>query len=147
MHKEIEKTKELADEICLEIAKNAISLPNLCKQNPHWPKKTFIYEWLAKDKAFADQYARAKMLQVTPLLEEAIDIASDSSNDYIETENGRKVDHDHIARARLKIDTIKWFASKLVPKVYGDKITTEVVQDTKEIDRDRELIQKCKTIE
>jgi hypothetical protein len=29
--------------------------------------------------------------------------------------------HDHINRARLRIDTRKWVASKLAPKIYGDK--------------------------
>jgi hypothetical protein len=28
--------------------------------------------------------------------------------------------------ARLEIDTRKWFASKFLPKQYGDKVTTEL---------------------
>jgi len=31
------------------------------------------------------------------------------------------VDHEHIQRARLRVDTRKWILSKMLPKVYGDK--------------------------
>ena len=32
------------------------------------------------------------------------------------------VDHDHIARSRLRVDARKWLLSKMLPKVYGDKV-------------------------
>ena len=31
------------------------------------------------------------------------------------------IDHEHINRSRLKIDTRKWLAAKLCPRMYGDK--------------------------
>jgi hypothetical protein len=32
---------------------------------------------------------------------------------------------DVIAHKRVQIDTRKWMLSKMLPKVYGDKVTTE----------------------
>ncbi len=39
--------------------------------------------------------------------------------------------NDPVARDRLRIDTIKWAAMKLLPRVYGDKVTADadVTQD------------------
>lgn len=35
-------------------------------------------------------------------------------------------DHDHVSRSRLRVDTRKWMLSKMLPKIYGDKTTTEL---------------------
>jgi hypothetical protein len=35
-------------------------------------------------------------------------------------------DPGSVARDRLKVDTRKWYLSKMLPKVYGDRIATEV---------------------
>jgi hypothetical protein len=32
------------------------------------------------------------------------------------------VDHDHIQRSRLRVDTRKWLLSEMSPKVYGDRL-------------------------
>ena len=38
-------------------------------------------------------------------------------------EDGKEtVDHERIARSRLRVDSRKWVASKLLPKVYGDRL-------------------------
>jgi hypothetical protein len=37
-------------------------------------------------------------------------------------EDGREVvDHDHIQRAKLRVETRKWMLGKMAPKKYGDK--------------------------
>ncbi|HEY5808152.1 MAG TPA: hypothetical protein VIT67_09310, partial [Povalibacter sp.] len=37
-----------------------------------------------------------------------------------------RIDHDVIARSRLRVDARKWYAGKLHPKKYGDKVQTEL---------------------
>lgn len=69
-------------------------------------------------------------------MEEILEIADDTSQDQLVDSHG-KVNHQAINRARLKIDTRKWLASKLVPKTYGTHPTEEEVdlkmeQDIKE---------------
>ncbi len=60
--------------------------------------------------------------------EEIVDIADDATNDWMERRNEEGgvsavvADHEHISRSKLRVDSRKWIASKLLPKVYGDKL-------------------------
>ena len=113
-------TEELADEICGAIASNSVGITKLRSNNPHWPSRETIYQWLATKPGFADNYARAKANQISLLVDEIIEIADDTGNDAIITETGNRVaNHEFIARSRLRIDARKWLASKLQPTVYG----------------------------
>jgi len=38
----------------------------------------------------------------------------------------RRLDHDNIRRSQLRFDARRWYALKLAPKWYGDKIVQEV---------------------
>lgn len=84
---------------------------------------TTIYKWLRANEDFAKDYARSKEEQADFLAEEIIEIADDSSLDVEVSEDGKAVvKGENIQRARLRVDTRKWIASKLKPKKYGDKI-------------------------
>ena len=55
--------------------------------------------------------------------EQIIEIADDGTNDtYLDEQGNVKVNTDVLGRSRLRVDARKWIASKLLPKVYGDKI-------------------------
>jgi hypothetical protein len=73
---------------------------------------------------------RAREIGYLRLADELLDISDDATNDYMIRKNGdddeEVVNHDHIARSRLRVDTRKWLLSKMLPKVFGDKITQEV---------------------
>lgn len=70
----------------------------------------------------AKQYARAREVRADKLVEEIMTIADDGSNDTYVDENGKtKIDWDVVARSKLRVDSRKWFASKLAPKMYGDR--------------------------
>jgi hypothetical protein len=114
--------EEIANEICLAIACCSKGLRQLCKEHEYWPSRKSIYEWLKKYPKFRDQYARAKEHQVEALMDEILEIADDTSEDYVMNDEGKLVcNHEHIQRSRVRIDTRKWIASKLCPRVYGDK--------------------------
>lgn len=113
-------TQELADEICAKIASNGKGIQLLCAENAHWPSKDTIFEWLKKYSDFSDQYVQAKQLQIETFIDDILEIADDASQDLVTNEHGNLVSNNvSIARARLRIDTRKWLASKLVPKIYG----------------------------
>lgn len=117
-----EYTSELATEICDAIAANSKGVKKLCAENPHWPNKDTIFTWIKNNDEFSDQYARAKQCQVELLIDELLEIADDSSQDILFNEEGKEVyDNERVARSRLRIDTRKWLACKLVPRVYGVK--------------------------
>lgn len=68
-------------------------------------------------------YARAKEQQQELQEDELLDIADDGTNDtYVDDEGKVRVDHDHIQRSKLRIETRKWLMAKLKPKKYGDKV-------------------------
>jgi len=116
---------ELADRICEEIA-NGRSLRAICS-DPSMPGKATVFRWLAQEEGFRDQYARAREAQADALADEILDIADDGANDTYVDEDGReRTNTDVIARSRLRVDARKWIAAKLKPKVYGDKLATEL---------------------
>jgi|SanBayMetagenome_1026888.scaffolds.fasta_scaffold13005_5 hypothetical protein len=87
-----------------------------------------IYQWIIDDHdGFGQRYARAKHVVALRWADELTTIADDRSDDYVMNEEGKMVpDHDHISRSRLRIDTRKWILGKVLPKVYGDKVITEI---------------------
>ena len=124
MPKKTKYTPQLAKDICDRIATGE-SLRAICKPDD-MPPITTVMDWIDKYPDFTVQYARARELQGDYYAAETIEIADDSGFDARITGAGEIViDHDAIARAKLRVDTRRWYAGKLRPKVYGDRIETE----------------------
>lgn len=105
------------------------TIRQMCRDE-HMPAASTVYLALANDKAFSDQYVREKEAQLERMADEILEISDDGRNDWVERENKdgstyEAVDHDHISRSKLRVDTRKWLMSKLAPKKYGDKVTQE----------------------
>lgn len=125
-------TAELAKEICEVILTTSKGTKKLCEERPHWPCQDTFFSWLKTYPEFSEQYARAKICQVEFLVDEMLEIADDASEDSFLNEEGRTiVNGAAINRAKLKIDTRKWLACKLVPRVYGPKPPEESFVDPK----------------
>jgi hypothetical protein len=147
--KRLKYSEEVAHEVCEAIASSSCGLETICKQNPHFPKPSTIYQWLRKHKKFAEFYARAKQDQITVFIEDIIEISQNKSDDsFIDDMTKKRISNPSaVQRSRLEIDTKKWLASKLVPKIYGERYSVE--QSTKELDaealqRKRELDERFK---
>lgn len=118
---------ELGTELCNRLISGK-SLKKICEMDD-MPSCTTVLRWLVDEtKAdFQRQYARAREAQAEALFEEIFSIADDGTNDKYIDENGNvKVDHDVIARSRLRVDTRRWAMSKMAPKRYADKVQQEV---------------------
>jgi hypothetical protein len=62
-------------------------------------------------------------MQADALFDEALEIADDAAGDWSTDKDGKRVlDHEHVQRSRLRVDTRKWAAGKMAPKRYGDKM-------------------------
>jgi len=132
-------TQKIGDLICALLAEGK-SLRSICdlKDMPH---KSTVLLWVVKGyrgdpeyTAFSDQYMRAREAQSEGVLDEVNEIADDSSLDYIfrtkDDGSGESaeaiVNHEHINRSKLRIETRFRFASKMHPRKFGEKVTQEV---------------------
>lgn len=119
----VKLTAAIVDTLCEGIAEGK-SARAMCKI-VGISQKT-LWNWLAKDETFVQQYARAKDRCADHLAEEILEISDSSERDKYTDENGREVvDHENINRSRLRVDARKWYASKLAPKKYGDKVLNQ----------------------
>ena len=115
-------TSELAKEICDVISSTSKGTKRLCAEHPHWPCQDTLFTWIKSYPDFSEQYTRAKKCQVNLLVDEILDIADDASQDQLTTDRGEIIPNSQaVSRAKLKIDTRKWLACKLIPRVYGNK--------------------------
>lgn len=116
---------ELAARICREVATSTDGLEKICADNADFPNPKTIYGWRLDIEDFSKKYDAAKRLQADLLASEIMNIADDSSRDTITKMNSQGEEYEvanteWVARSRLRVDTRKWIASKLLPKVYGD---------------------------
>jgi hypothetical protein len=100
-------TEEIAEEICNRLAEGQ-SVYEISR-NEWMPHIRTVYRWLEDNEEFRHQYARAREMQGYTHAGMAIETARTAQDAGL---------------GRLAYDALKWHASKLVPKVYGDK--TEV---------------------
>ena len=120
-------TIEIAEEICRRLA-NGESLLGICADKPdYFPERAVIYQWLDQKPEFLDMYKKARAKQADSLLDECARIADDGSQD-IKTKIGRDgreyeyIDHEHINRSRLRVETRLRMIEKLAPRKYGTKL-------------------------
>lgn len=69
-----------------------------------------LLSWLtdAKHKEFSEQYEKACNARAEHMFDELLEI-SDKKKEAVQ-------------RSRLRVDTRKWYLSKLMPKKFGDKV-------------------------
>lgn len=82
-----------------------------------------ITDWCEADADFAARYARAMDLRYERMAEEIQEISDEGTNDWMEREGVTIVDHEHIQRSKLRVDTRKWLLSKMRPRQFGDRTT------------------------
>jgi hypothetical protein len=120
--------KETGDRLCQLIVEKQTLRTIFARED--MPSVSTFYKWLIEDKAFAEQYARAKEIQIDLLVNEIIDIA-DNTQDGQKTkinDDGKNITEetvtaDMIDHRKLRIEARKWYAGKMKPKKYGDSIT------------------------
>lgn len=106
-------SQPLADTICERIA-NGETLRAVCRDIQLAPST--VIEWTFTNKPFSEQYAHARQKQADAWADMVVEEAFNS--------------HD-AAIGRLRVDALKWVASKLAPKRYGDKVEVEQTGTTK----------------
>lgn len=112
---------ELATTICARIASGE-SVRSICLDDD-MPVKSTVMLWLidGEHQFFSDQYAKARQIQAETLADELFDIADDGTNDWMKRtgkdgEEAYILNGEAVARSRLRVDTRKWFLSKVLPR-------------------------------
>jgi hypothetical protein len=118
-------TEELAQEILVRLS-DGESLSEICR-DPKMPTHHAIHKWVHSNKeGFAARYTLAREFQAFLYADQVIDIADDCRNDWMrrtDPENpGWEANKEHINRTRLRLDTRKWIAARILSRIYGDKV-------------------------
>lgn len=121
-------TEELANRICHLVAINPIGLPKLCAKYDELPDPDTIRSWRWSKPQFSAKYNEAKRFQSEIMAESIEDISDEVVEKMYEDEEGvTRVDSGIVSLAKLKVDSRKWTASKLAPKIYGDR---QIIEQT-----------------
>ena len=127
-------TPELADLVCARLAEGE-SMRSIGRDES-MPCTTSLFKWLREIPEFAQQYAKAKEESADAMAEDSLDIADNQLEQPLIVDglplqiDGKVVmvkDAVSVNHAKLRIDTRKWYASKLKPKKYGDRVVQEQV--------------------
>src|SRR4051812_47060539 len=106
---------EVAAVICQRIAEGE-SLRKICSEKG-MPSKGAFLGWVLSDGPLADQYARARDIQVDGFVDECKEIADDAA---------KRPTKGKVQAAKLRIDERHWQAGKQKPKKWGDVDRKEI---------------------
>lgn len=83
--------------------------------------------WVVDDReGFAAKYARARDIGIDSMADETIAISDDGSNDtYLDDAGIVRTNSDVVQRSKLRVDTRKWYLSKIAPNRYGDRLQVD----------------------
>ena len=119
---------EVADKLarCLAVG---MSLRQACAQ-PGMPDDSSVREWLLDpDHPFFDIHEKAKKLSYHRMAEDILEIVDDGRNDWMQVEDpenpGWKFNNENYQRSKLRADKRQWMLSKMLPKIFGDKIQVD----------------------
>jgi hypothetical protein len=121
-------SEEITSIVCDRLASGE-SLRSICRDED-MPAITTIMRWLITKEPqfieFRQQYEIAREIQAETLADELLDIADDGTNDWVERfdkdggDSTYTLNGEHVQRSRLRVDTRKWYLSKVLPK-FADK--------------------------
>lgn len=111
-------SQQLVDRICKRISEGE-SLRTICKDNG-MPALSSVLLWVTQQehKDFSEQYERACNARAEHIFDGLLEIAD-------------KKKGETVSRSRLRVDTRKWYLSKVLPKKFGDKV--DITSDNKPI--------------
>jgi hypothetical protein len=90
------------------------------------PAYRTVKDWIDSKPHVSAAIACAREEGFDQIALDALNISDDGRRDYLMDEEGFRVDHDHIQRSKLRVDTRLKLLAKWDPKRYGDKVTQEV---------------------
>lgn len=130
-------TPEIAQHILDELSEGK-TLTSICAAEGMPTRKCVVTNWCESYPEFGVAYARARQVGYEALADQLRDIANTPKpgKKTVRKPTGNEIHAgDMIEHRKLQVDTGKWFLSKLVPKIYGDKQVIEHQGEIKLTDR------------
>jgi len=128
MARKSDYTEELALKICSQIA-NGKSLKKIGEQDD-MPTRATIHNWLLDENKYITN-DKGEKVKFFDKYEEAVNIRTENMFDELNEISDIKDELESPSRSRLRVDTRKWYLSKVMPKKYGDKL--DLTTDGKEL--------------
>jgi hypothetical protein len=117
-------TPELVASICARLAEGE-PLAQICRDEG-MPHPSTVRDWADAKPDVSLAIARAREDGFDRIALEVLEIADDGTRDYVVGEDGREiVNHDHIQRAKLRVETRLKLLAKWDPKRFGDRQAIE----------------------
>ena len=107
-------TVEIAERICEEIAKGK-HLHLICQTEDWTPTERTVHRWLNEREDFRQLYARAREEQQEVFAAQVITIADTVKDPAI---------------ARNMMDARKWYAARVAPRKWGDRVEIDAKVET-----------------
>ena len=94
-------------------------------------ERSKFHRWIINDiDGLANQYAHARDIGLDQMADELLEISDtfDIQSREVATPSGQTVavNEDALGHRKLRVDTRKWYLSKLAPKRYGDRQAMEL---------------------
>lgn len=111
--------------------------------DPEMPGEWSIHNHRRTDPRFAVLYKDAREEQMRSWADEIISLADNAREDWVVVGGTAdnpvlKLNREHIARTKERIDTRKWLMARILASEFGDKSTVDVNHNIKSMD-DEEL--------
>lgn len=119
-------TEEIGRRICEQII-DGKGMVEICASSDDFPTDRCVYQWINRYEEFRQMYFEAKAICAERMAEDLLAIADDGRNDWMERQNGDGyiVDHEHVGRSKLRVDTRKWLMCHLAPMRFGNVLKNE----------------------
>jgi hypothetical protein len=138
--------EKIVAHVCEQLALGR-SLLNICTTDPGMPDHMTVRIWVRDDNPAGtrQRYLSAREAGLSSMAEDIIDL-SDKTHEWVMVQKTDRhgnlmfddkgapivekrlipLSSDTVAHKRLQVDTRKWYLSKVLPKIYGDKILQEL---------------------
>lgn len=120
--------QEKADDICIALEDGA-SLRKAAESVGESART--VLNWTKANPEFLTQYTRAREIGYLHLADTLLNISDEAEVEarYDGDDVRLELNATAVARNRLRIDTRKWLLSKMLPKLYGDKLQVQGDED------------------
>lgn len=98
----------VAKRILHDIKSTSMTLQEVCDSHADYPSPKTFYRWTDQQPGLFDEYIAAKKKQVQVYIDDSFDEMKQTFTNPLDFQ-----------MLKLKIEHIRWYAAKLVPRLYG----------------------------